>query len=278
MLVLGPEDGLVCTDLLPASAESELARIVPHKLDLLTPWPADRVHAAYRVAARRPDGMLELLIGAAPRATIDELTRRLATIGIVPTAVDVAREEDGKPAELDLLHGSAPPRRSRWLPVLLGVLLAAVLGTTLAVGIEAWQRHQALAAQQQLIGQIEQRLADLPSLRERLNALQIEAGFLANERRARPSPLMVLEVLSRLLPDTVWLSEIKLDDRELVLAGMAEDSSALVPLIERAPEFARVRFQTPSMRVQVRTSDGGVRELERFAISAEVDPSAESSL
>ena len=61
VLVLGPEDGLVCTDLLPASAESELARIVPHKLDLLTPWPADRVHAAYRVAARRPDGLLELL-------------------------------------------------------------------------------------------------------------------------------------------------------------------------------------------------------------------------
>ncbi|MFO1071226.1 MAG: PilN domain-containing protein [Geminicoccaceae bacterium] len=278
VLVLGPEDGLVCTDLLPASAESELARIVPHKLDLLTPWPADRVHAAYRVAARRPDGLLELLIGAAPRATVDELTRRLATLGIVPSAVDVAREEDGRPAELDLLQASAPPQRSRWLPLLLGLLVAAALATAGAAGFEAWRQHQALAEQQQLIDQLEQRLADLPALRERLNALQVEAGFLANERRGRPSPLIVFEVLSRLLPDSVWLSEIKLDNRELVLAGMAEDSSALIPLIERAPEFERVHFQTPSTRVQVRTNDGGGREFERFAISAEVDPSAESSL
>ena len=41
--------------------------------------------------------------------------------------------------------------------------------------------------------------------------MRAQARFLADDRRSRPSPLLVLEVLSRLLPDTVWLTEITLD-------------------------------------------------------------------
>src|SRR5262245_2225008 len=41
LLVLGDDDALTCTDLLPAAAEADLARIMGHKLDLLTPWSAE---------------------------------------------------------------------------------------------------------------------------------------------------------------------------------------------------------------------------------------------
>lgn len=277
-LVLGPDDALLCTDLLPASAEGELARIVPHKIDLLTPWPAERVYAAHRVAARRPDGTLEILLAVAPRARVDDLVRRLGALGIAPAAVDVAGEDGGRAAGLDLLHAEAPPRGNRLAALLLAALAVAALGAAGWAGAALWQRQGQLAEQRQLAAALEERLADLPALRERLAALQAEAGFLASDRRGRPSPLIVLESMSRLLPDTVWLSEVKLDERGLVIAGMAEDSSALIPLIERAPEFSGVRFQTPSTRVRVRTADGGEREVERFAIGAAVDPAVEPSL
>lgn len=279
VLVLGPDDAVSCTDLLPASAESELGRIVSHKLDLLTPWPADQVYAAHRVTARRPDGMLEVLLAVAPRATVDELRRRLARVGLTPSAVDVAGEDGTRTAEVDLLRGETQERGGGALArVLLALLIAALaVGAGLA-GWQIWQRQQRLAEQRQLIASLEERLADLPALRERITNLQAEAGFLANERRSRPSPLIVLEVLSRLLPDSVWLTDVRLSGRELVIAGMADDSSALIPLIEGAPELARARFQTPSTRVRVRTSEGGEREVERFAISAEVDPAVEPSL
>jgi hypothetical protein len=125
---------------------------------------------------------------------------------------------------------------------------------------------------------MERRLADLPELRARIDAMQEEASFLVNDRRSRPSPLIVLEVLSRLLPDTVWLTDIQLENRELVITGMAEDASALIPLVEGAPEFERARFQLPSTRVRVRTPDDGEREVERFALSALVDPGVEPDL
>lgn len=279
LLVLGPNDALTCTDVLPASAESDLGRIVAHKLDLLTPWPVEQVYAAHRVAARRSDGMLEVLLAVAPRSLVDEVRQRLATLGIVPAAVDVAGDSSGRALGVDLLRAEAPAQGSgTLLRILLGLVVALALAGAGWAGWQAWQRQQQLSAQAQLIQELEQRLADLPALRERLGALQAEAGFLANDRRSRPSPLIALEVLSRLLPDTVWLTEVRLTGRELVVAGLAEDSSALIALIEGTPEFARVRFQTPSTRTRVRTSGDGEREVERFAISAEVDPTVEPSL
>lgn len=278
-LVLGVDDALTCTDILPISAEGELGRIVAHKLDLLTPWPAERVYAAHRVAARRKDGMLEVLLAVAPRAIVDETRRRLKAGGIELSAVDVAREDGGRTAEVDLLHAEAPGRGGQSLLRRLGILvfLLALAGAGLA-GWAIWQRQQQLAGVQERISGLDRELADLPALRERIQGLQGEAGFLANERRSRPSPLIVLEVLSRLLPDGVWLTDIRLDERELVIAGMAEDAAALIALIEGTPEFSRARFQTPSTRTRVATSGGGEREVERFAISAEVDPAVEPSL
>jgi general secretion pathway protein L len=278
VLVLGEHDALTTTDLLPASAEDDLGRIMAHKVDLLTPWPAEQVYAAQRVTARRADGMLEVLLAAAPRATVDGLRQRLAAVGITPTGVDVALDET-RTAGVDLLHAEASDRRGGWLARSLAVLLAlALLAGAGWAGWQIYQRHDRIALQNQLVRGLEQRLADLPELRARITAMQAEADFLANDRRGRPSPLVVIEVLSRLLPDTVWLAEVRLEDRELVISGMAEDASALIPLVERAPEFAQARFQTPSTRVRVTGVDGTEREVERFAISAVVEPGMEAKL
>ena len=112
----------------------------------------------------------------------------------------------------------------------------------------------------------------------RVDALRAQARFLADDRGSRPSPLLVLEVLSRLLPDTVWLTETTLDGNELSISGFAEDASTLVPLVEAAPEFEQVRFQAPSTRVTVRSGEDGERQVERFALRAVIDPSVEPGL
>ena len=89
---------------------------------------------------------------------------------------------------------------------------------------------------------------------------------------------MVLKSLSRLLPDNVWLTDVTLEGRELAFSGMAEDASILIPLVERAPEFEQARFHAPSTRMTVRGPDGGEREVERFALRAVVDPTADPAL
>ena len=208
LLVLGEDDALTCTDLLPAAAEGDLARIMGHKLDLLTPWSAEQGYAAQKVLGRRRDGMLEVLVAAASRPRLDELLRGLAAVGVRPAAVDVALAGDGqRTAGVDLLRGSTPERRGpRLLGILFVTLLLAVAGSVVLVGWQIYQGQHLLAEQTRLADGLEQRLSDLPELRMRVDALRAQARFLADDRGSRPSPLLVLEVLSRLLPDTVWLT------------------------------------------------------------------------
>ncbi len=280
LLVLGENDALTCTDLLPAAAEGDLARIMSHKLDLLTPWSAEHGYTAHKVLGRRRDGMLEVLVAAASRPRLDELLRDLAALGVRPSAVDVALAGDGqRTAGLDLLRSIAPERRGpRLLAILCATLLLAVAGLVGLLGWQIYQRQHLIAEQTQLAEALEQRLADLPELRARTDALRAQARFLADDRSSRPSPLLVLEVLSRLLPDTVWLTETTLDGNELSISGLAEDASALVPLVEAAPEFEQVRFQAPSTRVTVSSGGGADRQVERFALRAVIDPSVEPGL
>lgn len=280
VLMLGEDDALICTDVLPAAAENDLNRIMGHKLDLLTPWSAEQSYATQKVLGRRRDGMLEILLAVASRERTDALLRVLAGLEVHPAAVDVALPgPDQRGAGLDLLQKKTGERRG---PRLLAILLWSVLiALGVLVGLIGWQiyqRHQLLREQTALVAGLEQRLGDLPELRNRIEALRAQARFFADDRSSRPSPLLVLEVLSRLLPDTVWLTEVTLDGRELSISGLAEDASALIPLVEGAPEFEQTRFLSPSTRVTVSDPNGGERQVERFALRAVVDPGAEPGL
>ena len=274
VLVLGEDDALTLVDLLPGAAEADIARIMAHKLDVLTPWSAEQCYTAQKVLGRRRDGMLEILVAAAARARVDELLRQLAAADVTPVAVDVALDAEAqRSAGVDLLRGPSPERRGRTLLVaLLTLVVAAVAAGAGWAGWQIYQRQRLIGEQNRLTGELEQRLGDMPALRGRIDALRAQADFFAADRRGRPSPLVVLEALSRLLPDTVWLTEVTLDGTELSIAGMAEDSSALIPLVEAAPEFAQVRFLAPSTKVAVRGAGGTEREVERFSLRAVVEP------
>jgi general secretion pathway protein L len=280
VLVLGEQDALTCVDVLPASAEGDLVKIMAHKIDLLTPWPADQGYAAQKVVSRRRDGTLEVLVAAAARATVEHILSQLAAVGVKPASIDVAVDkEPGQTVGVDLLRSGAPePARHGRAVFLLLVLLALAAAGAGWAGWQIYQHQGRLAAQAAMTAELEQRLADLPELRTRIDALQVQANFLTNDRRSRPSPLMVLESLSRLLPDNVWLTEVTLDGRELAFSGMAEDASILIPLVEQAPEFEQARFGAPSTRMTVRSLEGPEREVERFALRAVVDPAADSAL
>ena len=274
VLVLGEQDVLVCTDLLPAAAESDLARIMAHKLDLLTPWSAEHGYAAHKVLGRRRDGLLEVLVAAASRQRTDSLLQQLAGINIRPAAVDVALPGEGQGnAGIDLLQvGTSERRGPRLLAILVWIGLLALAGMVALIGWQIYERRALLREQNTIAAGLEERLSDLPDLRNRVAAMRAQARFLADDRSSRPSPLLVLEVLSRLLPDTVWLTEVTLDGNELSISGLADDASTLVPLLEGAPEFAQARFLSPSTRVTVRDASDAERQVERFALRAVVDP------
>ena len=76
---------------------------------------------------------------------------------------------------------------------------------------------------------------------------------------------MILEALSKTLPDDVHLTELRIESGKVQIAGLAADAPALIRLIEQSRQFTQATFFAPT----VRDSSGG----QNFHIEAHIEPS-----
>jgi len=80
----------------------------------------------------------------------------------------------------------------------------------------------------------------------------------------------VLEELTRLLPDTTWIWNLKYNGKEIELSGFADSASDLIPLLDRSPLFEKVEFLAPVTKEMQMRGDGN-KEKERFKIKAKIE-------
>jgi Tfp pilus assembly protein PilN len=98
---------------------------------------------------------------------------------------------------------------------------------------------------------------------EELTRLRNEISFLSRFRERRGEILRVLDELSRIVPNSAYLSNLRYRDGTVELQGNAENASNLVPILERSPLFKNVGFNAPSNR--------GRDNRETFSLKAEME-------
>ena len=86
---------------------------------------------------------------------------------------------------------------------------------------------------------------------------------LASEKRGQPSIAIVLEALSRALPDNAWLDRLEVGQGMVTLAGTSTNAANLIARVEGSGHFAHAQFAAPTTRI-----DGGNHE--SFSITAEM--------
>ena len=90
-----------------------------------------------------------------------------------------------------------------------------------------------------------------------------ERAWVAKETSA--ASVIVIEALSRALPDTAYLTEIRLEGTTLRIVGLAGDAPALLAPLEQSGHLSSVRFFAPTTR-------GPDGKHFRFHIEARVEP------
>src|SRR5262249_16305181 len=90
-----------------------------------------------------------------------------------------------------------------------------------------------------------------------------ERAWAAKETSA--SSVVTIETLSRALPDSAYLTELRLEGGTLRIVGLAADAPALLAPLEASKSFSNVRFFAPTTR-------GPDGLLSRFNIEARVEP------
>jgi general secretion pathway protein L len=160
---------------------------------------------------------------------------------------------------------SAQPSRSgffsaRW-EAPRRTLLGASLAAAASVAITTYLASSLDTEQQDLSLQITQRRA---ALRANQGGSSAETLF-ARRKQTSPSSVVVLEAMSHVLPDSTYVTELRIEGDKVQVVGLTQDAPSLIKLMEQSPQFSRATFFAPTTRGQ---NEPG----ERFHIEAHITP------
>ena len=151
----------------------------------------------------------------------------------------------------------------RWRRILIGGLALACV-TSAAAAAAAIFVGGALEAQQEALQQdIATRRAALVGGRG--SEAEQALAALDEKKHATPPDVIVIETLSKTLPDTAYLTGLRIEDNKLQIDGLAGDAPGLIQLMEQSRYFTHARFTAP-------TTNAPGEHGERFHIEAHVEP------
>jgi general secretion pathway protein L len=265
-LRLPPDKALYKTLALPSMPENELASAIFYQIDRQTPFASSDVYFDHRVLRNSADEKrLNVELVVVPRAAVDPLRRRLADLGLAPALIDVRRAGFDARPEFNLLR-SAEKTAARPLAVYLNgaLAVATVVLLALAIHLPLEQRRAVSAELRNELAAVRREADTVAKLQAEIERLRTEAGLVERQKQAQPPMAIVLEELSRLLPDHTWLFELQLNGGTIKVAGYSSASSSLIQLLDESTMFKTPRFSSPV------TADQETGQ-ERFNLSVDLE-------
>jgi len=268
-LMLRPERFIFKTMELPSRAAEFLSGVVRSQIDRLTPWSADQAAFGVSSPADAGAGRIAVTVAATAKEMLDPFVQTFTGLGAcavkiatLPTdgaanapAITVVEQNVGGILDVRLARRIA-------LAALVSVLvIAAVANIASAMVVHGLQAHQdELAAQ---IAHI--RAAALASRNAPRDPKMVSEQALVQRKNQTPSAVIALEILSRILPDNTYLTELRIDSDKVRLTGITRDAPDLIRLIEQSHHFAKATFFAP---ITHSPSEPG----DRFSIEARMEP------
>jgi general secretion pathway protein L len=248
----------------PRKAGDFLDGMIRAQVDRLTPWSARDAVFGWSTPKEAADGRIEVVFAATSKLKAAPLLQLAQALDAASVAV-YATAPSHAAARIKLIEKSL---RSMIGPAInLPRLLRAIL---LSAGIAA---AASLLLNAYLGGSLQSDLSDLQRrITQRRAALRLDAnglasglGLLAKRKQTTPSSVMVLEAVTGALPDSTFVTELRIDGDKVQVVGMTQDAPSLIRLMEQSPQFTRATFFAPTTRA---ANEPG----ERFHIEAHITP------
>jgi len=266
VLRLSPDDVLARRLELPLLADADLRNALYFEIDRQTPFRPEDTYFDYAVVSRRnEDKRLSVDLTIVPRKIVANAEAGFSEWGIAADAVEVEGAPDSAPLHIPL-HEAAGERRGLGFGAALNVLMLLVIvgGAALAIQIPIEARQRVAERLADSVHQARTRADAALALRKELDALLETDRGLQRRKLEAPSSVRVLDEVTRLLPDEVWLTNMQLEGGEVRLTGYAPTAASLIGLLDASEHFRTPRFRSPV------TQDARLAK-ERFTLTFELE-------
>lgn len=256
LLRLSPSDVVERTIQIPEAASDVIGPVLHNQMERIVPWSQDDTRYGYRIVGPNAASaeQLDIRVVATTRTILDSALRRARRLGLAPFAVDFAADADGDAAvELVSLEPDPVKATARALNVILVVLLTASVAIS-AFGLYLmWERQSASNDLEAKIASAKARVAEVKRLNEENSQLREQRERLVKRKMDEPAVIVLIEALSRALPDSAYLSELEINGRETRIVGKSDDPTTLITKLEDTPQFEDVHFSAATTREEGET-------------------------
>ena len=248
----------------PSQAGDFLDGMIRTQIDRLTPWTVNDAIFGWSQPKNTANDRIEVTFAATSKLKIQPLLQLAHALDVGSVAVfATASASEGTSTRIKLFDRSLQSAIGRKVDVariLRVVLLSTGVAAAACLLVAAYLGSSLQSEQQELQRRISQRRA---ALRLDPNAGGSGLSLLAKRKQATPSSVMVLEAVSRVLPDTTYVTELRIEGDKVQVVGMTQNAPSLIRLMEQSPQFTRATFFAPTTRAQ---NEPG----ERFHIEAHI--------
>jgi general secretion pathway protein L len=258
---------------LPKAARDDLKRMLNFDLERATPFRLGDVYtASLPTGEAGTNGKQRVRQLVVKREAVDPLISDVKATGLVPAFVDCWQTAPAYGLPVNFLEANEPPRsgvaRLVTVPRVLAVLVLLLAGLA---GVLSVSRHEAALAEIRTeTAKLRTQAAAVREAMERSGAAVADLARLQRMKLGQMPSVEILEELSRVLPDTVWLTDLRIEGDAVDIVGLAKSGAALPPLFVGSALFADAALTAPVTLDQR-------EDKERFSLRIRIKPPAAAS-
>lgn len=249
-LVLPAEQVLRRRVSVPVAAKADLRQALGFQIGKLTPFTREQVfYDVLETGQNNKAGMLEAELLVVPKSFAGQWLTQVSRVTGLPVArLQVAEPADGV-AKVNLLGElGVPSRWARRLNYNSGLLLVLLLSLGLAmVAPVAKLRMLVLQDKQEIVqlgARVEQVRQEWYGLQEGASSL----GFMFEQYAQHGKATQILDELTRLIPDTIYLTSLTLEKSRLQISGQGSGVVDLVEVLNGSSLFEQAKFASAITR------------------------------
>ena len=220
---------------LPAAALENLDAVLGFELDRQTPFKPEQVYFASRVLKQDTGSkqvQVELLV--VPRPVLDEAVAALGPLSDSLAGVDVL-DARGRRVGINLLPAERRASQPRTQPLIqVGLLLASIVLVFFGLGQIVDNRIAAVESIQAESEAQRERAREVSALRSQLEDSAAAANFLAVQKQTQASMVLLLDELTRRLPDDTFLTRLSVSGNQVSLSGYSAQALKLVGELQKS--------------------------------------------